>query len=98
VWTVLGFYPMNPASGEYVFGSPLVDEAALQLPDGKMLRIIALNNSEANKYIQKVTLNGSPYNSNFFRHGDLMNGGILTIEMGPKPSRKWGKNEDGFPK
>ncbi len=98
VWTVLGFYPMNPASGEYVFGSPLMDEAALQLPDGKMLRIIAQNNSSQNKYIQKVTLNGSPYNSNFFRHGDLMNGGILTIEMGPKPSRKWGKKEDGFPK
>jgi predicted alpha-1,2-mannosidase len=35
VWTALGMYPMNPASGEYVFGYPLVDEAYVQLPNGQ---------------------------------------------------------------
>ncbi|TNF42215.1 MAG: glycoside hydrolase family 92 protein, partial [Bacteroidetes bacterium] len=57
-WYVLssmGFYPVNPANGAYVFGSPLFNEAEIGLPGGKSFKIIAENNSKTNLFIQSAT-------------------------------------------
>src|SRR5690606_20769340 len=48
VFSSLGFYPVNPANGAYVFGSPLFDEAEIELPEGKSFKVIAENNSKEN--------------------------------------------------
>ena len=61
VLSALGMYQVEPAGGRYFFGSPVVNEATLQVGDGKTFRIVAKNNSAANKYIRSVTLNGAPY-------------------------------------
>jgi len=90
VFSTLGFYPLNPANGAYVFGSPSVNQATLSLAGGKKLEIEAKNNSSANKYIQKITLNGKPYSKSYITHQDLVKGGKLVFEMGDKPSSTWG--------
>jgi predicted alpha-1,2-mannosidase len=93
-WYILssmGFYPVNPAAGIYVFGSPLLDEVTLKLPGNKLMRIVAKNNSDKNIYIQSVTLNGKPHTQSFITHTDLVNGGELVFNMGPKPNKDFGK-------
>jgi predicted alpha-1,2-mannosidase len=90
VFSALGFYPLNPANGAYVFGSPAVNQATLTLAGGKTLTIIAKNNSPANKYIQRVTLNGRAYAKSYITHRDLVQGGQLVFDMGPSPSPTWG--------
>ena len=90
VFSTLGFYPLNPANGAYVFGSPAVDKAVLTLAGGKTLTIEAKNNSLTNKYIQRVTRNGQPYSKAYITHQNLLEGGQLVLEMGPRPSPTWG--------
>jgi predicted alpha-1,2-mannosidase len=90
VFSALGFYPLNPANGTYVFGSPAVNKATITLAAGKTLTIVAKNNSSANKYIQKVTLNGKDYPKSYITHQELVQGGQLEFEMGDKPSPTWG--------
>lgn len=93
IFSSLGFYPVNPANGRYLFGSPIFDEATLQMPRGKSFHMICKNNSFQNKYIQSVTLNGKKYTKLYLEHSDLVKGGELIFEMGPKPSATWGKLE-----
>src|SRR3546814_10809541 len=54
--SALGFYPVDPSSQEYIIGSPLFDDASLDMGNGKTLRIVARNNSDTNVYIQSATL------------------------------------------
>ena len=59
IFSALGFYPVNPANGVYVFGSPLIDEATIALPGGKTFRVVVRNNSTTNKYIQSMRVGNS---------------------------------------
>lgn len=86
VFTTLGFYPVHPTAGVYVFGSPLCHEAVIHTVDGTDFKIVARNNSDENIYIQSVTLNGKPYDRSWISHEDLMKGGELVFEMGAEPS------------
>lgn len=86
VFSALGFYPVNPASAEYVIGSPLFGHAALHLPNGKTFDISALNNSAKNVYVQSVKLNGQPLDKPIITHAQIEAGGKLEFVMGPKPS------------
>jgi predicted alpha-1,2-mannosidase len=97
VFSSLGFYPVNPSNGVYVFGSPLFNEVNLKLTGGKSMRIIALNNSDQNIYIQRITLNGTNYSKSYITHSDLLKGGQLVIEMGNKPNLSWGKASQNRP-
>lgn len=85
IFSTLGFYPVNPVNGTFVFGSPLADEAVLHLNNGNSFKIIAHNNSKENKFIQSVKLNGKVYPEFFITYSDIMNGGTLEYEMGNKP-------------
>ncbi|HEX8460270.1 MAG TPA: GH92 family glycosyl hydrolase, partial [Segetibacter sp.] len=90
VFSALGFYPVNPVSGEYVFGSPLVDQAIILLPSGSTFRINVTGNSKENIYIQSITLNAKPYTKSFITHHQIMVGGIMEIKMGNKPNKLFG--------
>lgn len=70
MFSAMGFYPVNPVSGEYVFGAPQLPEFVLHLADGKTFTIKAEGLSEANKYVKSITLNGEPYTKNFISHAD----------------------------
>jgi putative alpha-1,2-mannosidase len=98
VFSALGFYPCNPASGEYILGSPLIDEATIRLPGERSFKIKVRNNSKTNKYIQEVRLNGKPYPKVFINHSAILSGGILEVTMGPQPSKTWGVSPNDFPR
>lgn len=87
VLSSLGFYPVDPVSAVYVFGSPLFDRAELQLGQGRTLRVVARNNAPDAPYIQSVRWNGKPWTRNWISHADLVKGGELEFEMGRTPSR-----------
>jgi len=90
IWSALGLYPVHPANGLYVFGSPVIDDAVIQLPAGKTFHITVKNNSAQNKYIQRIFLNAKPWSKAFLLHSEIMRGGELIIEMGPHASKTWG--------
>ncbi len=79
----LGFYQVEPAGGEYWFGSPLFDKAEIDVAGGTFT-ITALNNSDTNRYIQKITLNGTPLERGYITHDEIAAGGELVFEMGDK--------------
>lgn len=85
VLSAIGFYPVNPVNGAYVFGSPVFNEAVIALPGDKRFRMVIKNNSHSNKYISSMILNGKKYTHNYLLHKDLMAGGELIITMTDKP-------------
>lgn len=90
VFSAMGFYPVNPADGRYIIGSPLLDECTLELAGNKEFRIRTIRKSPEDIYIQSVTLNGKKHKDFFITHQDIMNGGTMVFKMGKKPSG-WGK-------
>lgn len=90
VFSAMGFYPVNPADGRYIIGSPLLDECILKLVGNKEFRIRTIRKSPEDIYIQSVTLNGKKHKDFFITHQDIMNGGTMVFKMGKKPSG-WGK-------
>jgi predicted alpha-1,2-mannosidase len=97
VLSAMGFYPVNPASGEYVLGSPLAGKSEINLANGKRFTIRAENLSKQNIYIQKATLNGVTYNNSFIRHEDILRGGELVLYMDNRPSDIWGTRPENRP-
>lgn len=87
ILSALGFYPVDPVSAVYIFGSPLFDEAEVALGGGKMLRMRARGNAPDAPYVQSVRWNGKPWTRNWIDHATLAQGGELEFEMGGKPSR-----------
>ena len=81
MFSAMGFYPVNPVSGEYVFGAPQFPKFTLHLADGKTFTILAEGLSEEHKYIDSITLNGKPYTKNYITHEDILKGGTLVYKM-----------------
>ena len=90
IFSSLGFYPVYPAGGLYVFGSPLFDKATLHLQGGKTFTVETLNNSPSHPYIQSVTLNGEPYHRSYILHQTILDGGVLRFTMGEQPNKAFG--------
>ena len=97
VFTALGFYPVAPATDEYVIGAPLFKKMTLKLENGNTLEIEAPQNGPGNRYIRGITMNGKSYDKNFFKYADLMKGGKITFEMDSKPDKNRGTDESAFP-
>ncbi len=81
MFSAMGFYPVNPVSGEYVFGAPQMPKFVLHLQDGKTFTILAEGLSKEHKYVESITLNGEPYTKNYITHEDIMKGGTLVYKM-----------------
>jgi predicted alpha-1,2-mannosidase len=90
VFSSMGFYPVTPGKPVYTIGSPVFTNVSINLPNGKIFKVIANNSSEINKYVQSAKLNGVVLNIPFFEHAQLINGGTLELEMGAKPNKNWG--------
>jgi len=97
VISALGFYAVDPVSGNYVFGTPLFDRVVVEVGDSKRLVIEAKRNSAGDKYIQSVTFNGKPYRKLWFNHADIVNGGKLVFTLGSQPNKQFGAEEDAAP-
>jgi len=93
----LGFYAVDPVSGNYVFGTPLFDHAEVDLGNGRKLVVEAKRNSPGDPYIESVTLNGKPHSKLWFRHADIANGGTIVFTMSSKPNEQFGADKDAWP-
>ena len=81
MFSAMGFYPVDPVSGDYVFGAPQLPKIVLHLADGKTFTVIAENLSKEHKYVDSITLNGEPYTKNTISHEDILKGGTLVYKM-----------------
>ncbi|MBX0292736.1 GH92 family glycosyl hydrolase [Hymenobacter sp. HSC-4F20] len=90
VFSALGFYPVCPGTDQYVLGAPLFPKVTLRLENGKEVVLNAPNNSAANRYIRRLTLNGREYEQNWLSHQALMQGATLDFDMAPEPNRQRG--------
>ena len=96
-FSMMGFYPVTPGLPWYTVGSPVFEEVTIDLPNGNQFTVIAQNSSDLNKYIQSAQFNGKNMEIPWFSHEDLLNGGTLSLVMGPKPNKELWKNADaGF--
>ncbi|MGL4852815.1 MAG: GH92 family glycosyl hydrolase, partial [Phocaeicola sp.] len=89
IFSAMGFYPVDPATGDYEIGTPLFPELTLQLPNHKTFKVLANGVSLENIYIQSVKLNGKPFASSSLTHNQILEGGVLEFEMGNKPGKVW---------
>ncbi|MDB4036544.1 GH92 family glycosyl hydrolase [Polaribacter sp.] len=97
IFSSLGFYPVTPGSNQYIIGAPLFEKATINLENGKSFTVQANNQSEENKYIQSVKLNGENYAFSFINHTDIINGGSLVFEM-TDTQTNWGTADKNIPK
>ncbi len=91
VFSALGFYPADPASGVYVLGVPRFDTAVLRVQSGTFV-VRALRERPEDRYVRAVRLNGRPWPLTYIRHADVAAGGELAFEMGPEPDPTWGRH------
>ena len=90
IFSALGFYPVCPASDEYIMGAPLFKKATIHLENGKTFEINAPENSAENIYIDNLKLNKKNYTRNYVTHSDIMRGGKMDVTMSAKPNQKRG--------
>jgi predicted alpha-1,2-mannosidase len=95
VFSSMGFYPLTPGLPVYTIGSPVFSKITIALENGKQFTVIAHHCSEINKYIQGAEMNGVQLNTPWFTHEQLIQGGTLELDMGPKPNKKWGTGDNG---
>jgi predicted alpha-1,2-mannosidase len=97
VFSALGFYPVCPATPQYVLGAPLFKKAILFFENGKQFVIDARENSALNKYVQAATLNGKPWNNNWVDHFEIQKGGTLNMRMSAVPNKQRGAMPGAYP-
>ncbi|WP_088841331.1 GH92 family glycosyl hydrolase [Listeria sp. ILCC810] len=88
IFSTLGFYPVTPGSGEYVFGIPAFENVRIDLPNGKTLTLDTANNSPAHQFVTARTRDNKPLKSQFITHSDLIRGGNLTTTLGLVPEER----------
>ncbi|HWQ90802.1 MAG TPA: GH92 family glycosyl hydrolase, partial [Clostridia bacterium] len=97
VFSMMGFYPVVPGVPVYELGSPVFDRVSIRLENGKTLKLAARDNSEHNKYIQSIRLNGRPHDTVWFRHADVLEGLKIDLQMGDTPNSKLGVTPETLP-
>ncbi|MDV4032684.1 alpha-mannosidase [Elizabethkingia anophelis] len=97
VFSALGFYPVTPATNQYVLGAPLFKEATIHLENGKKIEIKAPQNSQENIYVQSLKVNNLPYSKNWLNHQELIKGAVLNFDMSAQPNKERGSQEKDFP-
>ena len=97
VFSALGFYPVCPATDQYVLGAPLFPKATLHLPGGHDVVLNAPANSAENRYVNQLKVNGQPYSRNWLSHNKLSQGATLDFEMAPQPNTARGTGVGDVP-
>jgi predicted alpha-1,2-mannosidase len=97
IFSAMGFYPVTPASDQYVLGAPLFKKVTINLENGKTVTITAPNNSAANKYVNSLTIDGKPYTNNWVSHKGLLSGAELNFDMIATPNKERGTKDADVP-
>ena len=97
ILSALGFYPVDPTTGIYVFGSPLFTYMHLQTTGARALVIEAPEASDTRRFIRGVSWNGQPWTKSWISHQQLANGGVLHFDMADEPNYTFGKEHKDRP-
>lgn len=89
VLSAMGFYPVNPVSGQYEIGSPLFNQVKISLPEGKVFTLTAKNLSDENIYVKSVTIDGKPWNKSYITHQQIIDGANVELEMTSEEGNVW---------
>ena len=89
VFSAMGFYPVDPISGQYEIGTPMFPHVEMKLSNGKTFTVNAPAVSRENIYIQSVKVNGQPYTKSYLTHELIMSGATVEFEMGAAPGPVW---------
>jgi putative alpha-1,2-mannosidase len=89
IFTALGFYPVAPASNQYVIGRPFVRRAVMHLPNGKTFTITTDGLGKDHPYIGSVTLDGKPLTRDYLTYAEITRGGTLHFTMQAEPNKAW---------
>ncbi len=97
VFTALGFYPVCPGADEYVLGAPYFQKMTLHLPNGNDVVITAPENSDENRYVKSLNINGVEHDKNYVSHSEMLNGMTMDYTMSAKPNEKRGTSAEAAP-
>ncbi|MGE9314177.1 GH92 family glycosyl hydrolase [Niabella sp. CJ426] len=97
VFSAMGFYPVCPATDQYVLGAPLFDKVTVTLENGKQVVITSNNNNRNNRYVNSLKFNGTNYTKNWISHFDLQKGAKLDFSMSSTPNKTKGTKDADFP-
>lgn len=97
VFSAMGMYPVNPAEGAYIIGSPYFEKVSIDAGGERPFTLNAKNVSATSKYIQSATLNGNPLNRVYVTHNEILQGAEVVFDMGDNPSMTWGTTESAIP-
>jgi predicted alpha-1,2-mannosidase len=97
IFSAMGFYPVTPATDQYVIGAPLFKKIILRPENGKTITITAPGNSAANRYVSSISVNGKPWSKNWFSHAELVKGAVVNFSMTAAPVKTRGINPADFP-
>ena len=96
VWSALGCYPVCPGTGEYALGAPLFPRATLSFPSGKTL-VVEAPGAETNRYMAKLTLDGTELTRNYVTRRELQAGGRLAFTTSDEPVKTRGTKANDAP-
>jgi predicted alpha-1,2-mannosidase len=97
VFSALGFYPVCPATDQYVVGAPLFKKVTVTLENGNEFVVNGINNSYENRYVESATIDGKPLERNWVSHEELMKGATLDFRMSDKPNKQRGTTREAYP-
>lgn len=81
VFSAMGFYPVNPASGEYALGTPMMDKVTVHLAGGRTFTFNAHRKDSMSFYVKSVRLDGRKYDRNTISHKAITDGGTLDFYL-----------------
>tara|TARA_R110000796_G_scaffold67449_5_gene154872 strand:- start:147294 stop:149588 length:2295 start_codon:yes stop_codon:yes gene_type:complete len=97
VFSAMGFYPVAPATDQYVIGAPLFKKTTIHLQNGEKVVINAINNSDENRYINNMVYNGKTYTKNWLSHKELLKGAVIDFDMSNTPNKNRGTAKEDYP-
>ena len=83
VFAALGFYPLCPGTGEFVFSAPVFPKATVTFGNGNKLTVTA--DHPEYTYIKEVSLNGVPVDAQYITYDQLTGGGELSFKLSKEP-------------
>jgi predicted alpha-1,2-mannosidase len=97
VMSAMGFYAVDPTSGNYVIGSPIFDKVTIDIGGGHTLRIDAKRKEANDQYVQSVALNGQQQQRLWFSHESIAQGGEIKLAMSSTPNTTLGSGQEDVP-
>lgn len=89
VFAAMGFYPVDPVSGEYVVAAPLFERFEVDLPHAERPLTIVAEGASGRPFVSALAIDGRAIERPFIRHADIARGALVEFTMSAEPT-EWG--------